>query len=589
MIKYHGLLVQVRTSYIHIDIRGTEPQLGQYYMAEYAKTAGFVVKVKSYSSNDPIIQSLKKIISEHDCKVVGFYVDSENIWTISRTTMILHNIFPDLFITIGGPQVTGDPHLAMKRIPFSNCAIIGEGERPFCEILKFISSNDSTLSQIDGLLFRSPTGEIIQTKNQTDISDLDFYPFPRRYEHTLDEDVVFDQISTGRGCIGKCAFCFEGNKKSNRLRLRSIESVLEEIDYVISHLNKTNYLSFLDDTFILNSDRAITICNHLISKHQGKIGWFCEGRVDILYHHLDLLPLIKKAGNIRIQLGGESGNQNILNIYNKKMKLHELETVVRAIYECGISSTYINFIIGGAYENIDTFKETLDFAKKLLNIAPGCAEVGCSLLTPYVGTPIRKFPNQYGITIIDSDIVTGPDGFIPTVETQLLTSKKISQLKSIFDSEIKAEYKKILLTLPNEKLFHIYTLNKKYNMATDWYMNSNEYETFKNYFEPQIKYGFTEYTSLRGNEAIQMAVPYRTIQPISDGVRYYALYDGINQLKLEDMMEDVFLLCSGKLSYFEIISILKKKYGNNEDVENEIDRIFNLFEKHKLVVWKWLF
>lgn len=589
MNKYDGLLVQIRTSYIHIDIRGTEPQLGQYYIAEFAKKFGFVVKVKSYSSNDPIIESLREILSEHHCKVIGFYVDSENIWTIARTTMILHDIFPDLHIIIGGPQVTGDPFLAMKRIPFAHCAIIGEGERPFSELVKAIYSGVKDLMYIDGLLFRNQQGKLCQTKAQENISDLDFYPFPRRYEHTLDEDIVFDQISTGRGCIGKCAFCFEGNKTSNQLRLRSIENVIEEIDYVISSLKNKKYISFLDDTFILNSNRAVAICNHLISKYHGMIGWFCEGRVDILYKHLDLLPLIKKAGNIRIQLGGESGNQKILNIYNKRMKLHELETVVRAIYKSGIPSTYINFIIGGAFESIDTFRDTLDFAKKLLNIAPGCAEVGCSLLTPYVGTPIRNFPEQYGIKINDADIITGPDGFIPTINTHTLSAKKISQLKSIFDSEIKTEYKRILLTLPNDRILHIYRLNEQYNMATDWYMNANEYETFKNYFEPQIKYNFTSYSQLLESNSIQLAVPYRTIQPISDGFKYFALYNGLEKLELDGMTEDVFMLCSGKLSYFEIVSIIMKKYGESESVEFEIDKIFRLFDINKLVIWKWLF
>lgn len=56
--KIDALLVQIRSAYIHIDIRGAEPQLGQYYIAEYAKQNGFNVKVKSYSTNDTILDSL---------------------------------------------------------------------------------------------------------------------------------------------------------------------------------------------------------------------------------------------------------------------------------------------------------------------------------------------------------------------------------------------------------------------------------------------------------------------------------------------------------------------------------------------------
>jgi radical SAM superfamily enzyme YgiQ (UPF0313 family) len=584
-----GLLVQIRTAYIHIDIRGAEPQLGQYYMAEYAHHKGYNVKVKSFSSNDPIIRSLSDIIHNYSCKIIGFYVDSENIWAVSRITMILKESHPDLFIVIGGPQVTGDPILAMKRIPYAECGIIGEGERPFSELMLLIKKEGKDIDNINGLIYRRVNGDLVLTSKQLPIENLDLYPFPRRYDYTLDENPRFDQISTGRGCVGRCAFCYEGNKTSNHLRLRSISNVIDEIDYIISNLKTKNYISFLDDTFILSAERTQAICNHLIKKYNGSIGWFCEGRVDILSKNLKLLPLLKKAGNIRIQLGGESGCQSILNAYNKHMLLDDLERVVLSIYENQIPSTYINFIIGGAFETIDTFNQTIEFAKHLLNIAPGCAEVGCSLLTPYVGTPIRQSPSNYGIEIIDNDVVTGPDGYIPVVRTKELTREKISQLKSIFDAEIKKEYKRLLKGLSNEKILKLYELKEQFGMVTEWYVCANEMESYKNYFEPQVYYNFASFKSLHGKAELKMAVPYRTVQPLSDGQKFYVLVDGEQLRVLQGLHEDVFLLCSGKLSYFEILSILQKKYGPSDDIKLTLDDILLQFDSERLIIWKWLF
>lgn len=151
-----------------------------------------------------------------------------------------------------------------------------------------------------------------------EIKSLDEFPYPKRKDFALDEDLHFDQIITGRGCVGACTFCFEGSKKNNVLRFRSLQSVLDEIDYVISNLgDNKKFITFLDDTFVINRERAVTICNHLIKKYDGKIGWYCEARVDILKKNIDLLPLMKKAGLIRVQLGGESGNQDILDLYKK--------------------------------------------------------------------------------------------------------------------------------------------------------------------------------------------------------------------------------------------------------------------------------
>ena len=101
---------------------------------------------------------------------------------------------------------------------------------------------------------------------------------------------------------------------------------------------------------------------------------------------------MKRAGLIRVQLGGESGSQEILDLYNKNMKIEDLLLVVEAIYKSGIPSTYINFIVGGAKESLESFNKTLELAKRLIDIAPGCAEVGCSLFSPYAGTPMRNNP-----------------------------------------------------------------------------------------------------------------------------------------------------------------------------------------------------
>lgn len=588
-MKIDGLLVQIRSAYIHLDVRGTEPQLGQYYIAEYAHQNGFNVKVKSYSSNDAIVSSLIEILTNAECRIIGFYTDSENIWHISRVAMALRQALPEIFIVVGGPQITGDPHLAMKRIPYADCGIIGEGERPFSEILAHRFNSDCNLTDIHGLILRSKSNELLCTSPQIAVRDLDVYPYPRRYEYTLDEDVIFDQIITGRGCIGHCAFCYEGNKKSNHLRLRSEKSVIEEIDYIVSNLPKTRYISFLDDTFILNRKRTESICSHLINKYEGRIGWFCEARVDILIKNLDILPLLKKAGLIRIQLGGESGDQQILDSYEKNMRLPDLESVIKAIYNVGITSVYINFIVGGAFENLDSFNKTLEFARRILNLAPGCAEVGSSLLTAFVGTPIRNAPRKYGLDVIDYDVISGIDGHTVTVKTEELSSKKISQLKSIFDSEIRKEYERLVRTLSDETLLRLYQMNAIYGLQSDWYIYANTIESNKNYFEPQVSNGFLTFPKLMERGPIQMAVPYRTVQPLSDGEKYYAFFNNGNSMLLEGLTESVFLLSSGKLSYWEIIAVLHKKYPDIENIEKEVNRTYYEFDSKRLVIWKYLF
>lgn len=582
-----AILFQISTSYIHNYVRSADAQLGLYYIAEYANNNNVNIKVKKYSSNEPIIANMLSLIEEYKCNIIGFYVDSENLWTIRRVIMTLKKMIPDIFVIIGGPQVTGDAQLALKRIPNVNCAVVGEGERPVVEIIKKIKESCLDFSKIKGIGYLNEIDEYCFTGSQIPIKNLDEYPYPKRKKYTLDEDVIFDQISTGRGCIGQCAFCFEGNKKENLLRLRSVENVIEEIDYVVSNLNGQKYITFLDDTFIINPERTKIICNHLIEKYNGEIKWFCEARVDILIRNLHLLPLMKKAGLIRIQLGGESGSQKVLDAYNKNMQIEQLVTVVKEIYKVGIPSIYINYIIGGAFETLETFNDTVELVKRILEIAPGCVEIGSSLFSPYVGTPMRNHPSNYGIKILDNDLLRGPDGHIPTVETNELNEYKISQLKAIFDSEIINTTKLLLIKLSNEEILTHFHMKRDYSINTNWYNQCIGIESFKNYFEAISYFDFCSLKNLN-DEELQISVPHRTSQPVADGECYFRKVASDNFIKNSELESAVFLLSSGKISFCEIVDILSRseKFKHIDNIESAIMDIYKQFDKERLVVWK---
>lgn len=583
---FDALLVQIGTSYIHIPLRGNEPQLGQYYIAEYASTKGFNIKVKKYTSNQPILNNLIQILKTNQCRIVGFYVDSENIWTIRRLTIFLKKEIPNVLIVVGGPQITSDPKLALKRIPNVNFAIVGEGEIPFTKLLQHIR-HEKDISEIKGVCYTDENGKFCYTGPQPSSQSLDEYPFPRRKKHSLDKNIVFDQISTGRGCVGKCAFCCEGSKTENRLRLRSIENVIEEIDYIIKNSDNPNYITFLDDTFIINSERTMAICNHLIEKYKGEIKWFCEARVDILTRNIEILPIMKKAGLIRVQLGGESGSQKILDLYNKNIKIEELLLVIDAIYKSGIPSAYINFIIGGAKETLDSFNETIELSKKILDIAPGCAEIGCSLFSPYSGTPMRLNPDHFGLKLIDTDLLRGPDGHIPFVETENLDQYKILQLKSLFEHEIRNHQLSIIKKMSKNDIIKHYHFFNRYKMETTWYTLCNEIESIKNYFSALYGCSYSSIVDL-SIEELRSSIPYRTIQPISDGEKYYRLVYH-DEYKTNTLLEEaVFMLSSGKISFAEIVDILSRssKFENYINLENDIIKIYLQFDKEYSVIWK---
>ena len=578
-----ALLIQISTSYLHKEIRKNEPQLGQYYIAEYASQCGYNVKVKKYSTAKPILKDLIALARDTNARIIGFYVDSENLWIIRRLLYDLKKNLEHVFVVLGGPQVTGNPELALKRVPYADCAIIGEGEVPFSRLLALKDLGKDVLAGIPGVAFYNHNQEFVSSPPI--LVDINSYMFPKRHQYALD-DVTFDHISTGRGCVGHCAFCFEGSKTNTVLRLRSVESVIEEIDYVVSNLKNQQYISFLDDTFIIDRKRTELICNHLITKYSGKIKWFCEARVDVLYKNLDLIPLMIRAGMSRVQLGGESGTQEILNLYNKNMQLDELKEVIKHLYAAGIDSIYVNFIVGGAKETFESFNNTLELAKEILHIAPLCAEVGSSLFSPYVGTPMYNNPDKYGIKIIDKNLVTGPDGHTPFVETEELSRFEIMKLFKLFEAEISKTYFQIIENSSTSQLFKLYN-DARLGMATAWYEKCTMVENIHNYFESILSGGFQPLPQLDSAE-LEMSVPFRTSQPVSDGEFFYREIFPKKYVKNSEFENIVYMLSAGKLCFVEIIDVVLKAYpgDTHSSIRDKILDVYQKFDKEHMVIWK---
>jgi radical SAM superfamily enzyme YgiQ (UPF0313 family) len=562
-------------------------QLGQYYLAEYADKYGYNVKVKFYNSFDVVSDLLPELIAKTSCRILGFYVDSETVWTLRILVPLLHKRCPNLYIVLGGPQVTGDPYGTLQLVPNVICGIIGEGEVPFLKLIQSEILNEEVLKEINGLIYYDSSRKLMVTKPQKPNPNIDEYGYPKREKYCLDKDkVTFPQLITGRGCMGHCAFCYEGGQVHTKLRVRSIESCLEEIDYLVQTYH-IKYINLVDDTFILNRNRTEEFCNRMIEKYNGKIKWYCEARADILSKNIDILPLLKQAGLVKIQLGGESGCQEILNAYKKGVTIEEIEFVTEKIAEAGIPYIYVNFIIGGAFETESTFNRTLAFAKKLMHIAPGRVEVSSSVFTPTPGSPMYNNPEDFGLKIIDKRTIRGASCSFVFAETEQLNQYKIWQLRNKFNNEINIEYTSLIDSIPTEQIKDIFYLYTTYSIETPWSSLLKTKGNYRNYFEPIARGGFYEFKSLNHDEILQ-AIPYRTTHLSSDGVAFYRVSKSGENIKNSDLENALITLSAGKLSFQDIISIVKSSniLTDKQDVERECMSVYQRFEEDLSVIWR---
>jgi len=367
------------------------PSLGIGYIAAVLEKNGYDVSI----IDKTILQNETKELADEILSmcpdVVGFYCISETFKKILHILKVIKEKSPAVITMIGGPHVYGLPTHGMSYnwIDYSFC---GEAEESFLKLLE-CKFNRKDFVNIPGLIYRD-NGEI-KMNPMALINDLDSLPLPARHLYpplSLYRPSILAYkrlpaagIITSRGCAHKCVFCHSG-KGHFKLRFHSAEYVLDEMKYLKKNFG-INELIFFDDTFLINQERALKICEGIIRENIN-ISWSCNARVNNV--NKELLQTLKRAGCWLIQFGVESGNQDILKTIKKGITLEQVERACRLAYEAGFEvKTY--FILGHPNETVETLNDTIKFMAKLQ-----AHYASINFMTPLPGTELWDTAHKFG-------------------------------------------------------------------------------------------------------------------------------------------------------------------------------------------------
>lgn len=347
------------------NIAGSLPPLGLLSIGTILKNAGHDVTVLdgSVCSFNDIMAKIKDFVPE----IVGITAMTL-MWPKTKLLSAeLKEKWPDLNIIIGGVHPTLIKEKALLEIPHIDAVAWGEGEFSMLEYTEKFSDLNS-IDPIAGIAFRHKDDKIVIGPDRKPIKDIDVLPVPDRgLVLTTNYVPAFEQYKklpvtnmfTTRGCPFQCIFCLP-NLLGKGVRYRSVDKVIEEIDYLLNEFGIRD-IAFWDDTFTLNKKRVLAICERIIEKKINFI-WSAQARADCV--NPEMLDVMARAGCWKLFFGVESLVQKNLNTLKKGETVEQIFQAIEWTKKAGIEIE-ASFIFGIPGETFREGLETIRLAKKL--------------------------------------------------------------------------------------------------------------------------------------------------------------------------------------------------------------------------------
>jgi len=371
------------------------PPLGLLYIARYLNEKGINTKVYNadyeagfifresdidkrhqhlknlYNPNFEAWKAVRQIIRKHSPDIVGITTTTSSYISALNVAKIVKEEMPHTKIILGGSHVTALPQEAASQ-PEIDAVVIGEGEQTMLEIAQGRKYKD-----IKGLCFKHRK-RIIKTQCRELIKDIDTLPFPMLEDMIFEKTRkrTFSEMFSSRGCPYNCIFCASALIWKRRLRLRRPEKIYEEMLFRKERYNAEEF-QFGDDALTLNKERILTVCKYI---KRLDVTWKCQTRAD--HVSKDIVKVMKDSGCREIALGIESGNQRVLDIARKNIKVEDIKRAARIIKEEGIQLMAF-FIFGLPGETEQSIQDTFNLIR---DIRPD--GIVANIATPLPGTEL---------------------------------------------------------------------------------------------------------------------------------------------------------------------------------------------------------
>jgi radical SAM superfamily enzyme YgiQ (UPF0313 family) len=348
-----------------------QPSLGLGYLATAIRREHEVVILDCIKENVNM-DKLDGVLRQHRPDVLGFQCYTFDLKFVAEGLKLAKQIRKNMITVVGGPHPSAMPEDLFKRagegLDFS---FVGEAEVGFPRLLDGLNHDHRNLSDIPGLVWRE--NDRIRSNPQVFSEDLDalgmpawdlIHPetYPESQHGAFYQKFPIAPIMVTRGCPYPCTFCAGHVVSGRKIRRRSIDHVLGEIQYLYKKFGIREF-HVVDDNFTMDTAYAKALLRKLKVMNLD-MSWAVPNGIRMDTLDEELLGLMKDTGLYLISLGIESGSDLILKRMKKGITTARIREFVRMIQQAGIDMAGF-FILGFPGETVETIQDTIRFSTEL--------------------------------------------------------------------------------------------------------------------------------------------------------------------------------------------------------------------------------
>jgi radical SAM superfamily enzyme YgiQ (UPF0313 family) len=409
------------------------PPLSLTYLAGALKKAGIDVRILDFLVTQYHPKKLKREVEEYRPQLVGITCVTLNYPIARRMLKVCKAFDSNILTVIGGPHVTFALEETLLSSPWIDAIVIGEGERTLVELARAVAEGEST-HNVPGVAF-ADGGMVVKTTPRSVIENLDELPLPARELLPMARYRALDApctVITSRGCPYSCIFCSGHRMFGPKVRFRSPNLVVDEIEKLQRDFGLAK-INIVDDTFTLNHNHTRAVCEEILRRNL-KIKWSVFARVDRISS--ELAQLMNRAGCEWVLFGVESADEAILKTIRKRITPDEVRCGVKIAAEAGIK-VFNSFILGLPGESRETARKSLAFGDELYQKYG--AKYGFHMLTPIPGTELYERAKDYGIRILSRNWARYNANEAIT-ETPTMSREMVKEAMSVYNHGIEGAW-----------------------------------------------------------------------------------------------------------------------------------------------------